>query len=414
MVFDSTEITGWELRTGYLAVRDPCRNKPRLSVLLLTVVIYFGSNLAQLAAQSAHYGYPLGRLPHPGGCVSVAPTYYGEVFTNTRGGITSKDATQYQGLLELALTLDFEEMETPLLGKFFLLAQNTHGRGLTEDFVGDTQVLSNIDSFKNIMQVSEYWWEFGLLDDDITVRLGKQDFNTEFVYIDTAADFVQSSFGLTPSASLPTYPNPAMAALVMMQLNESLLLKVGVWDALAEGGSWGVSDNDSVLVASELEYQYALGGGKFPGVLSIGAGYLSGDEVSGTPFGDVHGYSLQFEQLLYRECMSGTAQGLAIFAAYYPRFSNAPVLVNAIGDSFVAGFVYTGLVDGRDEDVLGVGVAWAELFQGGTNEETVLELFYKAQLTRNTSLQPDLQYIATPSGIYSDALAVGFRFQVDL
>ena len=43
----------------------------------------------------------------------------------------------------------------------------------TEDFVGDTLVLSNIDSFDNIMHVSEYWWQFGLLDDDVTVRLGK-------------------------------------------------------------------------------------------------------------------------------------------------------------------------------------------------------------------------------------------------
>ena len=49
-----------------------------------------------------------------------------------------------------------------------LLAENTHGRGLTEDFIGDTQVISNIDSGDNISQISEYWWELGLLDDDVT------------------------------------------------------------------------------------------------------------------------------------------------------------------------------------------------------------------------------------------------------
>jgi porin len=64
--------------------------------------------------------------------------------------------------------------------------------------------------------------------------------------------------------------------------------------------------------------------------------------------------------------------------------------------------------------VLGSGVAWAELFQGGTNEETVVELFYKVQLTPCTSVQPDLQYIATPSGIHRDALAAGLRFQLSL
>jgi carbohydrate-selective porin OprB len=62
--------------------------------------------------------------------------------------------------------------------------------------------------------------------------------------------------------------------------------------------------------------------------------------------------------------------------------------------------------------VLGAGISWAELFQGGTNQETVFELFYKVQLTPGLSLQPDLQYIATPSGIHRDALAVGMRFQL--
>lgn len=38
----------------------------------------------------------------------------------------------------------------------YRLGQNTHGQGITEDFVGDAQVLINIDSFKNIAKVSEY------------------------------------------------------------------------------------------------------------------------------------------------------------------------------------------------------------------------------------------------------------------
>ena len=88
--------------------------------------------------------------------MSLEPVYYGEVFTNTRGGISTSEATRYEALLDLALTIDFQKMQSPLPGRFFLLAQNTHGQGLTEDFVGDTQVVSNIDSFDNIMQVSEY------------------------------------------------------------------------------------------------------------------------------------------------------------------------------------------------------------------------------------------------------------------
>lgn len=62
--------------------------------------------------------------------ISIEPVYYGEVFTNARGGLSTDDATQYQALFDLPLTLDFQKSRLPLPGRFFLLAQNTHGRGL--------------------------------------------------------------------------------------------------------------------------------------------------------------------------------------------------------------------------------------------------------------------------------------------
>ncbi len=44
--------------------------------------------------------------------------------------------------------------------------------------------------------------------------------------------------------------------------------------------------------------------------------------------------------------------------------------------------------------------------------ETAIELFYKAQLTEFMSIQPDIQYIANPSGNGDDALVFGIRFEV--
>ena len=83
--------------------------------------------------------------------LSIDPVYYGEVFSSTRGGRSTNNATQYQALFDLALQVDFEKIGSSLPGKFFMLAQNSHGRGLTEDFTGDAQVLSNIDSGGNIL-----------------------------------------------------------------------------------------------------------------------------------------------------------------------------------------------------------------------------------------------------------------------
>ena len=46
--------------------------------------------------------------------------------------------------------------------------------------------------------------------------------------------------------------------------------------------------------------------------------------------------------------------------------------------------------------------------------ETTVEVFYLAQLTPYLTIQPDLQYIASPSGIYRDSIAAGLRFQLNL
>ena len=85
-----------------------------------------------------------------------------------------------------------------------------------------------------------------------------------------------------------------------------------------------------------------------------------------------------------------------------------------MGSSLVAGLVYKGLLAGRDEDVMGAGVVRTELYRGGTNRVTVIELFYKSQLTPRLTIQPDVQFLASPSGIYRDACVVGLRFELAL
>ena len=63
---------------------------------------------------------------------------------------------------------------------------------------------------------------------------------------------------------------------------------------------------------------------------------------------------------------------------------------------------------------MGIGVAWTELFGGGTGEEMVGELFYKMAVTQWINVQPDLQYITSPAGVERDALAIGIRFEMNL
>lgn len=346
--------------------------------------------------------------------LSVEPTYYGELFTNAKGGKSTNDATQYAGLLDLGVTFDLGQSATENPSFLYFLVQNSHGRGLTEDFIGDTQVISNIDSFDNVMQIGEYWWESQWFDQQITLRLGKQDLNSEFQRIDRAEYFIQSTFGLSPSTAFPTYPYQSVGAVVLLKLRDSLHWKLGAWNAFVTEGIWGFSNNDAFLVVSELEYTYTLSEQRLPGTVAIGALYESEGQIDGQAVSAVREYYLQGEQVLYKPYPfdDASTRGLAFFSGYYPRFPGNQPIAKSIGDSAVAGFTYTGLHTSREHDVIGVGIAWSELFQGGTNQEMATELFYRAQWSSHLSLQPDIQYISSPSGIFKDAIAVGIRMEL--
>lgn len=352
----------------------------------------------------------------PANLFTCEPVYYGEVFTNARGGKATREATQYLGLLNLDIRLDLNSSHTSIPGQLYFLLQNAHGRGLTEDFIGDTQVISNIDSFRNGMWIGEYWWEKSWLDDLITLRLGKQDLNTEFQRIDSAEHFVQSTFGLSPSTAFPTYPDQAAGAVLLIKLSDNLLGKFGVWNAFVRNRNWGFTNNNSFLIISELEYQYTLTEGKLPGIIAWGALYESEGNLDNEFVPAVREYYIQMEQSLYRDGSDNRKlpRDLKVFGGYYPRFPGNQPIADSIGDSAVAGITYTGLLPGRELDILGVGMAWSELFRGGTNQETAIEIFYRAIWSTRLSLQPDIQYISSPSGIYRDAIAAGIRMELRL
>ena len=207
-----------------------------------------------------------------------------------------------------------------------------------------------------------------------------------------------------------------MAAVAIAQVTESVRLKFGIWDALSTGGNWGFSGNEVTYTFVEFEYRYALFDGRLPGVLDIGGAYASEGQVYGATHPTGYGYSFQLEQLIFRENanLEEDRQGLGAFASCFPRFTKRPSALESIYNDFVAGIVYKGMIPNRDRDVTGIGYAWAQLNESGTLQETVVELFYKAQITPRTSLQPDIQYIGSPSGIHRDAIAVGLRFELAL
>lgn len=381
-----------------------------------------GGQMAQAMKQEAqregeedaeeHHGL-LGRRFHGRGPVRFEYLYTGELMTNARGGRSTRNATQYEGLFNLGLDLRLDQMPVRLPGRFFMIFQHTHGRGITDDYVGDIQYVSSIDPSVNINQVSEYWWECSLFDGRATVRLGKQDSNAEFHLIEQAAEFLHASHGLPLSLPGPTYPHNGAAAVVTWRLTESWTAKAGVWDGMPNGATWGFSGTGAVFAAAELEKKYSLFQGRSPGEFDIGYGYLTSpsDDEETASFSEQHAFYIDWGQTITREdyCDETNDQGLFAFFRWGTSWPRENVLIK---DFIGAGLIYKGLLPRRNDDRLGIGVNHVRHNLGGTGQETAIELFYKAHITEWSTIQPDLQYVFSPSGIYRDSVVVGLRYQV--
>jgi len=313
------------------------------------------------------FGYAL----HGQNGLTVQYIYTGDVFTNMRGGINTRNATEYLGLFDLAITADLDHYGLAPGGTFFMLGEDFHGRGIG-DHVGDYQGTDNIDAGRQNMQVSEFWWERGILDGLITVRLGKQDANAEF----------------------------------------------GVFDGAADGRTWGFSGTGEVFSIYEFKATWALLSGRLPGDMHLGMWHHNGHpEDPGNPaitYADNHGVHLGFDQMIYKESWDeDDDQGLGVFVHY----GWAPEERNEVPNYIGGGLVYKGLVPGRDDDMVGAGVAnvfFSDRMGLPSDHETAVEVYYKMQLSPYIVVQPDLQVVTSPSGVERDAFVAGLRFELVL
>jgi porin len=90
---------------------------------------------------------------------------------------------------------------------------------------------------------------------------------------------------------------------------------------------------------------------------------------------------------------------------------------------FNSGLTWTGLIEGRDDDAIGLGMVWTRLTPGqaaqleGSNRgnEFVVEATYEAQITPWFELQPDIQFVIQPGGSTAlpNALVLGLSATID-
>ena len=373
---------------------------------------------------SAEEGPPatlFGERWHTRGPLSAEYFYTGEVFNNARGGKSTKGATRYRGNLDLTLKFDTELADWWQGGEFSVYMQQTHGRTLTQDFVGDGQYYSSIDTglVQDFTQLGEYWYRHRFDDDLLIVTMVRQDANENFAFADLGGDFINSSFITLANIPLPTWPYQTLGVTALYQPSSQVRWGGGVYDHGADRQAWWSNTTSrGLFFIGQLDYQpFADDEDALLTLIRIGGWCTGSDTVSltgPTSFSSNYGLFTTIDQMLLVE-PDDAEQGLGTFF----QFSWAPSDRNQVDISYGGGLVYRGLLPGHDSDTLGLGFTLIDFSSaltdsiGQTNEHAV-ELFYKARIRDWFNVQPDLQYITRPYGLERDAIVVGVRVEVTL
>ncbi len=360
-----------------------------------------------------------GESLHRAGPITAEFIYTGQTYNNARGGISTKNATRYRGNLDLMLSADTNQANWWTGGNFFVYMQQSHGRTLSQDFVGDAQFYSNIDTTPkpaDLTQLGEYWYQHSYGEDLLSIKLGRQDPNIDFAFADLGGDFLNSSFLTLPNIPLPTWPTQTLGVSSLCQAAQHLRLGGGAYDQGSDIGQWWATTlNRGMFFIGQADFEpLAHIEGSLLTLVRLGSWYTTSDTAASdgnSVFENNYGFYTTVDRMLYAE-REEDEQGLGAFF----QISWAPPDRNQLDWNYGAGLVYRGLLPGRDLDTLGCGFTLVEFSPAvyvstGQTAENAIELFYKAPVRDWLTIQPDLQYIVRPSGIEADALVVGLGFE---
>lgn len=380
--------------------------------------------------------------------VTYSLTYIADVLGNPVGGM--RQGAIVEDRLNLRLNLDLNRIAGWAGATVHANAYFIHGTGLTRYYVGDLASTSVIEALP-ASRLHVLWFEQAFLDGRLGLRVGQQAADTEFFVSQTATLFVNSTFGWPTITGLnlpsggPAYPLATPALRVKYAPGGGFSLQAGLYDGDPAGAARPGADaepqrldrtgtnfrvHDPALVVAEAAYAYntETGSVHLPGTVTLGGwrhfgrfddlrrdtlGLSLADPASnGLPRsrrGNAGLYAILDQTLLVEPDKDD--EGLSVFL----RASVSPTRSSLVAAYADAGLAYKGLFPGREDDTLGVGIAYARLSDDarradrdtilytGTamprrRAETVIEATYQALVVPGFTVQPDLQYVIHPGG----------------
>lgn len=316
-------------------------------------------------------------------------SYIGDTYYNAAGGL--KTGGGFMGMGNITVGFDTEKARLWKGGSFFVNGASIHGRSLTENYLGDLQVASNIDAGEHIY-LHELWFcqQFG----SVSLELGLQDLNAEFLVSEGAGEFINSSFGVPPVIAtgipVPIFPLTGLGLSARWDIGKHWAVQTALFDgnqtAFEQNPNnvhWNFCEADGILTMGEVHYHERF---------KLGAYYHSADKNYGF-------FALADQPVTERLSLFGQL-------AFAPKSKN--------DNNFSLGLGANWFVTGKH--AIGLAATHAGLHADGHLHETAVEFYYKYTLNNNFALQPDFQYIINPSGgetLFDNALMGMLRLHIN-
>lgn len=355
---------------------------------------------------------------------------------NVRGGISKhRRAGRLSGSYDLELSADLEKLLGIESTVFYMLTEGSYSDGIDGPSVGSFFGVNGDARGNRSMDVTELWFEHALANDKIHLRVGKMDLAGGFEHHGCPVSFDCSSYANDENTQFlnnalinnPTIPFPDHGLGVAVHYTPTgfWYVSAAVADAQANIRETGFRttfhDENYFFYIFEagLTPQLDSANGPLQGAYRAGLWYdpqPKANADSTSSYSDDVGFYLTCDQMLAKENNDHQdSQGLGSFF----RFGYAESKKNDLTNFWSAGFQYQGLLEGRDDDVLGVGFAQGIFSDQASTTYTddyegVLELYYSAQMTPWLNISPSIQYIANPGGdkTVSNTVVLGVRAQM--
>jgi porin len=385
--------------------------------------------------------------------ISVAVQETSELLGNPTGGINH--GARYDGLTQMLLQLDTQRAFGYYGGVFNVSALQYHGRSLSADTLETLQTASGIEADR-ATRLWELWYDQKFLQEDrLSIRIGQQSLDQEFIVNQNAGMFVNTMFGwpMVPSADLPgggpAYPLSALGVRFKVRPIDPITILAGVYNgspspnnsipdpqqANPSGASFPL--NGGALAIAEIQYSYpALGSMIYSDdteplarVYKLGIWYdtehfadqeidntgLSLANPAGTGIPQQHrgNYSIYAtaDQLVWADPVEPD-RTINLFG----RVMGTPqVDRNLISFSLNAGLTFHEPILHRDDDSFGIAMGYAKVssraaaldrdtqfftgaFTPARSGETYVEVTYQYAAAPWLVIQPDIQYVFNPGG----------------